>query len=123
MVRMSSSVVAPWLRSLKLLVAAVTRPISSATGGERTVEAFAVQHQADVLHAGHLRQSSEHRFGVRHLRHAFRIDEARDFDALQARGNQAPDQFELGRRRQNLRLALQSIARPHINDFNLSRHR
>ena len=59
----------------------------------------------------------EHAFGVRHLWHAFGIHETRDFDTPQPGALQAAYELDLCRRRQNLRLALQAIARPDFNDL------
>ena len=62
-------------------------------------------------------ERGQYRLGVRHLRHALRIHEARDLDARQAGVDQAPDEFDLGGGRQHLRFALQAVARADFDDL------
>ena len=73
-----------------------------ATRRARTIETLPIQYQADVTRTRHGCERREHAFGVRHLWHAFGIDEARDFDTAQSRALQAAHEFYLCRRRQNL---------------------
>jgi hypothetical protein len=88
-----------------------------ASSRKRAIEAFAVEHQADVLNVLVRPEPSEHRLRVRHLRYALGIDEARHFDASQPSIDQTSDQLEFGLRRQNVGLALQAISRTDVDDF------
>ena len=83
---------------------------------ERAVETALVQHQPDIARpciAGH---RVEHRFGVGHLRHAFRVHEARDLDAIDARVDDATDQLGLLRGGEQHRIRLQTVARRDVDN-------
>jgi hypothetical protein len=76
-----------------------------------------VQDQADVAHPAVTRQCAHELVRVRHLRHAFRVHEARDFDALDAAADGALDEFALHRERQDFGLVLQPVARADLDDL------
>src|SRR5690606_24183369 len=79
--------------------------------------------EADVADARLARHTREDVLRVRHLRHAFRVHEARRFDAADAAREHAPDELELDGGRNGLGLALQPVARRHLDDFDLlTRH-
>ena len=86
------------------------------------VEPFAVEHEAYVGDAVASGQAGEHRLRIGHLRHAFWINEARDFEAAQARGDQPLDHLDLRRGRHDARLVLQPVARTDFEemDFHVS---
>jgi hypothetical protein len=48
------------------------------------------------------------------------VNETGHFEAPDARIKSAPDELDLGRRRQDLRLALETVARPDFNDRNVA---
>ena len=73
-------------------------------------------------HACHLAEQVHHRFGIGHLWHFARIDEACHFDPPRARRDAAPDQLDLVRARHQPRFVLQSVAWAYLNDFDGARH-
>ena len=85
-------------------------------GGERAHRAALVQDETDLDRVD-VGNACAHRFGIRHLRDAAGIDEARDLDALDPRGDRAADQFDLVGGCHGLRLVLQSVARRHLDDL------
>ncbi len=51
---------------------------------------------------------------VRHLRHAPRVDEARDLDRRHTRADELPDELDASRDVEDLRLVLQTVARADV---------
>ena len=89
----------------------------------RPLETLAVEHEADEVHARRRRaECLQHCFGVGHLRHFLRIDEARDLDAAQSGRERATNELDLGRRREHAGLALQPIAGTDFDDVDVRAH-
>jgi len=82
----------------------------------------AVQHQAHVAHVFPARERREDGLGIGHLRHSPGIDEAGDLDAAQAGSRDTIDEVHLDRCRQGLRLRLQAVTRPHLDDLDSRFH-
>ncbi len=55
-------------------------------------------------------------FGAGHLRNTARIDEARDLDGTEPGARELADELGAERRRQDVRLVLEPIARAHVDD-------
>jgi len=67
---------------------------------------------ATVLH-----QAGQHLLRIRHLRHAFRVDERGDFDPAQTCSDRAFYQGHLVGGADHRRLVLQAIPRTNLDDF------
>ena len=85
--------------------------------GNRPVHPALVEAQPDEAHAGGVGQPGHHRFGIRHLRHPARVDEARDFNPRRAHGDQPRNQRQLVGGFDKTLLVLQAIARRHFDDL------
>ena len=85
---MPSSTLQPWLRWLKLSLAAMAMPISVQPAACARSNPLRLSTRPMKRRRGReLRQRGQHGFGVGHLRHALGIHEARHLDALQAGGH------------------------------------
>jgi hypothetical protein len=91
---------------------------SEGAGGERAVQALAVEHEGRVDSAA-LRQLREDLLGVCHLRHAGGTDEAGGFDAGEAGAREPHAQLRAGLRRERHLVALEPVARTHVADADL----
>src|SRR5688500_15666434 len=96
-------------------------PDLPAAGGGGAVEPRAIQDQPDVRDVVAIRQAPEDGLGVRHLRHAPRIHEARDLDAPDPGVDGAANELELHRGRNRGGLVLQAVARPDLDDADAAR--
>mmetsp|Transcript_10287 Transcript_10287/g.34013 ORF Transcript_10287/g.34013 Transcript_10287/m.34013 type:complete len:381 (-) Transcript_10287:26-1168(-) len=73
-----------------------------------------VQHEDRVLYAGDLVDTIHHRVAVRHLRDRLGRDEGRGFHSSSTNLRQAVDKFDLGRRVNESRFILQTVAWAHL---------
>ena len=93
-----------------------------AAGRGGTIEAPPVQDEADVGDVGSLVERREDFLRIGHLGYALRVNEARYLETPHTGGDQAVDQFDFRCRREYAGLALQSIARSHLDDLDFAGH-
>jgi hypothetical protein len=84
--------------------------------GERPLEAALVRDEHRRLDRRRELEPLKHLLGVGELRDHVRPDEGRDLDALEPARREQTDQSELVVRRDDLRLVLEAVARPHLAD-------
>jgi hypothetical protein len=85
-------------------------------GGQRALQPLQVGHQHRVAHARPAADPGQHLGGIGHLRHPLGRHEGTGLDDPAAGLRQPLDKGDLHRRRQALRLVLQAVARPHLDD-------
>ena len=91
-----------------------------AAGRHRSLEPLLIEDQADVSHVRPLVKARQHLFRIRHLRHFLRVDKARHLETAQPGIDQSLDELNLGGSGHDPRLALQPIARPDFDDFDVT---
>ena len=89
-------------------------------GGCESLVAALVERQACVRDIVATIESCDDLLRSRHLRHAARIDEARDLDGGHAGGDDAPNELGSDAGREDLGLVLEPVARSHLVDRHAS---
>lgn len=100
----------------------IDAPCAAFAGGKRAHHAALVESKADIGAVGAIRQACDHGFGICHLGHTLRVDEARHLKPPRTIIDHATDHGQFGFGRDDIRLVLEPVARANFDQFDILGH-